>query len=262
VGSTGGTRRNRNARGVRGSSWEPILYSGGVSLGDLEERSVKKTSTSRDKGKVEVNADEVSRDGKDMLLQANARNAARYCVLKVLNTSQQHLESGKHVKLGTTEAILRCAPRVTGFDSRNLEAGETSAGSVNFIRGNNSAELAEVRAELEQRLAHLVIEERQILLPVMSIRTCSVMTGKECCHAPPTNFMRLGQGTPCLLRRILTVYRAHIVTAFNNKTIICITNVSNTYTNFTSVPSSGKRFHLKTILKCSVCVLVTMEKFL
>jgi len=28
---------------------------------------------------------------------------------------------------------------------------------VNFIRGNNSSELAQVRAELERRLAHLTI---------------------------------------------------------------------------------------------------------
>ena len=137
-------------------------------LGDLKERSERKTGTSRDKGEGEVNADEVSRDGKEMLLQANASNATRYCILKVLNTSRQHLEIGKHVKLGTVEAILRCAPRVTWFGSQNSEAGETSAGSVNLIRGNNSAELAEVRAELEQRIAHLVTEERQILMPVMN----------------------------------------------------------------------------------------------
>jgi hypothetical protein len=57
---------------------------------------------------------------------------------------------------------------VTEFDSRNLEAGENSAGSANLIRRNDTAELAEVRAELERRLAHLVIEERQILMPVMN----------------------------------------------------------------------------------------------
>jgi hypothetical protein len=78
------------------------------------------------------------------------------------------LETGKHVKLGTAEAILRRVLRVTGFESRKLEAGETSAGIVNLIRGNNSTELAEVRADLERRLAHLATEERQILMPVMN----------------------------------------------------------------------------------------------
>jgi hypothetical protein len=137
-------------------------------LGDLEERSDRKTGTSRDKYVGEVNANDVRGDGKDLSLQASTSNAARYCVLKILNTSRQHLEIGKHVKLGTAEAILRCAPRVTGFDSRNLEAGGTSAGSVNLIRGNNSAELAEVRAELERRLAHLVTGESQIFMPVLN----------------------------------------------------------------------------------------------
>ena len=128
-----------------------------VTFGDLEERSERKIGNSRDKSNGEVNVNSVSADGKELSLQASASSASRYCVLKVLNTSRQHLETGKHVKLGTAEAFLRCASRVTGFDSRKLEAGETSSGSVNFIRGNNSSELAQVRAELERRLAHLTI---------------------------------------------------------------------------------------------------------
>ena len=72
------------------------------------------------------------------------------------------------MKLGTAEALLQRAPKVTGFDSQNIEAGETSACRVNFIRGNNSAELAEVQAELERSLAHLVAKDRQILMPVMN----------------------------------------------------------------------------------------------
>ena len=39
---------------------------------------------------------------------------------------------------------------------------------MNSIRGNNSTELAEVWAELERRLAHLVAEDRQILMPVLN----------------------------------------------------------------------------------------------
>jgi hypothetical protein len=47
-----------------------------------------------------VNADEVNRGSKVMSLQNSASNAAMYCVLKGLNTSHQHLEVVKHVKLG------------------------------------------------------------------------------------------------------------------------------------------------------------------
>jgi uncharacterized protein YerC len=141
-----------------------------------------------------------------MSLEASASSAARYCVRKVLSASRQHLDIGKHVTLGTAD-IVRCAPSVTGFDSRNLGAGKTTAGSVNLIRGNNSAELAEVRAEVERRLAHLRTEERHILMPVMSSLTCSAMSKRECCRAPARGVMRLRQGTACLLRRILTVYR-------------------------------------------------------
>jgi len=101
-------------------------------------------------------------------LQTSKSNAARYCVLKIHNTSRQHVEIGRNVKLGTAEAILQCTPRVTGFDVRNLEAGGTSAGRVNSIRRNNTTELCEVRTELERRLAHLVAEERQILMPVLN----------------------------------------------------------------------------------------------
>ena len=39
---------------------------------------------------------------------------------------------------------------------------------MNFIRGNNSVELAEVQAELQRGLAHLVAEKKQILMPVMN----------------------------------------------------------------------------------------------
>jgi hypothetical protein len=117
---------------------------------------------------VEVIVNDVSSDGKELSLQASASNAARFCVLKVLNTSRQHLEIGKNVKLGTAEALLQRAPKVTGLDSRNLEAKETSMCSVNLIGGNSSAELAEAQAELQRRLAHLVTEERQILMLVMN----------------------------------------------------------------------------------------------
>jgi hypothetical protein len=71
------------------------------------------------------------------------------------------------MKLGTAEALLQCAPREREFDTPNLGAGEPSAGSVNLIRGNDSAELQEVWAKLEQKLAHLGAEDSQILLPVM-----------------------------------------------------------------------------------------------
>ena len=137
-------------------------------LGDLEERSERKTGTSRDNDDAAVNANDVSRHGKELSLQTSASNAARFSVLKILNTSRQHLDIGKHVKLGTAEVILRCAPKVTGFESRNLEAGETSACRVNLIRGNNSVELAEVQAELQRGLAHLVAEKKRILMPVMN----------------------------------------------------------------------------------------------
>lgn len=52
---------------------------------------------------------------------------------------------------------------------------------MNLIRGNNSDALVEDQSELEWRFAHLGEEERQTLMPVMI----------------------LGQGMPCLLRRIL-----------------------------------------------------------
>jgi hypothetical protein len=97
------------------------------------------------------------------------------------------LEVVKHVKLGNAEAILPCAPKMKRFNSRNLGAGDISACSVNLIRGNNSDTLAEVQAELEWRFAHVGAEERQTLIPVMI----------------------LGQGMPCQLRRILTVYHMH-----------------------------------------------------
>jgi len=79
------------------------------------------------------------------------------------------------------EDILPCVPSAREFDSRNVGAGETSAVSVNLIRGNNSAELAEVQPELERRLAHLRTEERQILIPIMSNWTCSAMTKSQQC---------------------------------------------------------------------------------
>jgi len=134
-----------------------------------------------------VNADEVSRGSKVMSLQKSASNTAMYCVLKGLNTNRQHLEIVKHVKLGSAEAILPCAPKMKRFNSQNLGAVDISVCIVNLIRGNNSDVLVEVQAELEWRFAHLGEEERQTLIPIMI----------------------LGQGMPCLLRRILTVYNIH-----------------------------------------------------
>jgi len=64
-----------------------------------------------------VIADEVSRGSKVMSLQKSASNAAMYCVLKGLNTSHPHFEVVKHVKLGSAEAILPCAPKMKRYDS-------------------------------------------------------------------------------------------------------------------------------------------------
>ena len=136
-------------------------------LSDLGEGSDGKTRSSRNKSDEELRVNSVSAGGKGLSLQASVCNAASYCVLKILNTSRKHLEVGKNVKLGTAEAILRCAPRVIGFDSRNLEAEGVSNSRVNVIRRNNSSELAEVRTELERRIAHLAIEDSQILMPVL-----------------------------------------------------------------------------------------------
>jgi len=79
---------------------------------------------------------------------------------------------------------------------RNLGARATSTGRVNSIRRNNT-ELCEVRIELERRLAHLVAEERQVLMLVLNeYLYCSVRTLKGCCRALPKGRMRLGQGRP------------------------------------------------------------------
>jgi hypothetical protein len=51
--------------------------------------------------------------------------------------------------------------------SRHSWAGGTLAGRVNFVRGHNSAELQEVRAQLERKLTYLGISDSQILIPVM-----------------------------------------------------------------------------------------------
>ena len=86
-------------------------------LGDLEERLERKSGSSRDNDDVETYANDIRRYGKELSLQASASNAVRFSVLKILNTSRQHLEIGKNVKLGTAEALLQRAPKVTGFNS-------------------------------------------------------------------------------------------------------------------------------------------------
>ena len=167
-------------------------------LSDLGERWERKSGTSGDESE-EAYANGVSRVGKGLSLQASKSNAARYCVLKILNTSQRHVGIGKHVKLGTAEAILQCAPRVTGFDSRHLETGGTSEGCVNSIRENNSTELAEVRAELEWRLAHLVVEDRQILMPVLNEYLglfCNDTEGVLPCTTKGSHEIRTGDALP------------------------------------------------------------------
>ena len=63
-------------------------------LSDLEERSESKSGTSGDKSK-EAYANGVSRVGKEFSLQASNSNTARYCVLKILNTSRRHVGIGK-----------------------------------------------------------------------------------------------------------------------------------------------------------------------
>jgi len=92
-------------------------------LGDLEGRSERNPGSSRDNDGVKVYANDIGEYGKELSLQASASNALRFCVFKILNTSRQHVEIGKNVKLGPAEALLQRAPKVTGFESRNLEAG-------------------------------------------------------------------------------------------------------------------------------------------
>ena len=160
---------------------------------------MRESGTSGDKYVREVNANYVSRGSKELSLQASTSNAARYCVLKILNTSRQPLEIGKNVKLWTAEAILQRAPRVTGFDSQHLEAGETSECRVNLVRRNNYSELAEVRAKLERRFAHLAPEERQILMPVMNEYLdlfCNDKEGVLLCTTKAFHEIRTGDALP------------------------------------------------------------------
>ena len=167
-------------------------------LSDLGKRSERKSGTSGNES-VEACANGVSRVGKGLSLQASKSNTARYCVLKILNTSRRHVGIGKNMKLGTAEAILQCAPRVTGFDSRHLEAGGTSEGCVSSIREDNSTELAEVRAELERRLAHLVAEDRQILMPVVNEYLglfCNDIEGVLPCTTKGSHKTRTGDALP------------------------------------------------------------------
>jgi len=86
-------------------------------ISDLEGRSQWNSGSSRDNDDVEACANDSRRYGKEVSLQASASNAVRFCVLKTLNTSRQHVEIGKNVKLGTAEALLQPATKVTGFDS-------------------------------------------------------------------------------------------------------------------------------------------------
>ena len=167
-------------------------------LSDLEENSESKSGTSGDKSE-DVNANGVSRFGKGLSLHASKSKGARYCVLKILNTSRRHVGIGKHVKLGTAVATLLFAPSVTGFDSQHLETGGTSDGCVNSIRGNNSTELAEVRAELERRLAHLVAEDRQMLMPVLNEYLdlfCNVIEGMLAYITKGSHEIRTGDALP------------------------------------------------------------------
>ena len=96
------------------------------------------------------------------------------------------------MKLGTAEAILHRAPRVTGFDSRHLEAGGTSEGCMSSIREDNST-------ELERRLAHLVAEDRQILMPVLNEYLglfCNDIEGALPCTTKGSHEIRTGDALP------------------------------------------------------------------
>ena len=86
-----------------------------------------------------------------------------------------------------------------GFDSLNLEAGGTSTDCMNSIRGNNSTELAEVRAELERRLPHLVAEDRQTLMPVLNEYLdpfCNDIEGVLACTTKGSHEIRTGDALP------------------------------------------------------------------
>jgi len=70
---------------------------------------------------------------------------------------------------------------------------------VNSIRGNNSTVLAEVQAELEQRLAHLFAENRQILMPVLNEYLdlfCNDIEGVLPCTTKGSHEIRTGDALP------------------------------------------------------------------
>jgi hypothetical protein len=78
---------------------------------------------------------------------------------------------------------------------------------VNSIRRNNT-ELCEVRIELERRLAHLVAEERQVLMLVLNeylYLFCKDIEGVLPCTTKGSHEIRTG--TPYLSRRFRTEYR-------------------------------------------------------
>ena len=88
---------------------------------------------------------------------------------------------------------------MAGFDSRHLEAGGTLEGCLSSIREDNSTELAEVRAELERRLTHLVGEDRQILMPVLNENLglfCNDIEGVLPCTTKGSYEIRTGDALP------------------------------------------------------------------
>jgi len=153
-------------------------------LGDLEGRLERNSGSSRDNDDVEAYANDIRGYGKELSLQASASNAVMFCVLKILNTSRQHVEIGKNVKLKTAEALLQRAPKVTGFDSRNLETGETSACRVNCIRGNNQILMPVMDEYLD------LFCNKEGVLPCTTkryheIRTGDVLPVKKCPYRVP-----------------------------------------------------------------------------
>jgi hypothetical protein len=90
----------------------------------------KKSGTSGNLNRKELNIVKASGDDRAMSLQNSPNSTVSYCVLKVLNTSGGQFELGKHVKLGNAEPLLQVRITISGCEPRE----QGSMGNVEQCR--------------------------------------------------------------------------------------------------------------------------------
>jgi hypothetical protein len=141
-----------------------------------------------------------SRDGALSREQCDGKQeTARYCLLKMLNTSGRYFGLGKNVRVGNAEALIRYESAMAGTELVDSDREEVTSHMISVLRERSVGDAQEARVQIGRKLSHLTKRERDTIVPVLEEYVdlfCNEATGVLPCTTKGYHEIRTGDALP------------------------------------------------------------------